>query len=213
MITIYIFATVFGLGVLLVDMFMMFTGSVGGDDHGGGGDHDGGADDGGNDAGATDVIDAAHAHTAAHHDGSYVSHHQSSRRGTFILRTLGIFRHFIYFCIGFGPIGLYAEATNQSAPLLAVAVGIFVALIAAAFRRFQSDKLDSTVKDAELLMEQGKVLVSINPGQMGRVRIRFGGMNIDRFARGKNPTDAFKVGDKIQVHEVRDDIVVVEHAI
>jgi len=212
MIAIYIFATVFGLGVLLVDMFMMFTGSVGGDDHGGGGDHDGGGDDGGgDDAGATEVIDAAHA--SVHPEGSYVSHHQSSRRGTFILRTLGIFRHFIYFCIGFGPIGLYAEATHQSAPLLAVAVGIVVALIAAAFRRFQSDKLDSTVKDAELLMEQGKVLVSINPGQMGKVRIHFGGMNIDRFARAKNSTDAFKVGDKIQVHEVKEDIVVVEHAI
>jgi hypothetical protein len=48
---------------------------------------------------------------------------------------------------------------------------------------------------------------------MGRVRINFGGMNIDRFARGKNPTDAFKVGDTVQVHEVKEDIVIVEHAI
>ncbi|MFW5760500.1 MAG: hypothetical protein ACOCXH_05930, partial [Cyclobacteriaceae bacterium] len=111
------------------------------------------------------------------------------------------------------PIGLFAELTDQSAPLWAVFVGIVVAAIAAFFRRFQSDKLDSSIKDAELLMEQGQVLVSILPGQMGRVRIRFGGMNIDRFARGKNPGDAFKVGDTVQVHEVREDIVIVEHAI
>ena len=219
MIAVYIFATVFGLGVLMVDMVMMFTGSAGSDEDGGGaGDDastgdDGGGDDGvgAEDATVTDAVDAAHA--SAHHEGSYVSHQRNFRRGGFILRTLGIFRHFIYFCIGFGPIGLFAELTGQPAPLWAVFVGIVTAAIAAFFRRFQSDKLDSSVKDAELLMEQGKVLVSILPGQMGRVRIRFGGMNIDRFARGKNPGDAFKVGDTVQVHEVRKDIVIVEHAV
>ena len=117
------------------------------------------------------------------------------------------------FVMPFGPTGLFAQWIGDNDFIWAVSMGLIVMVIAYTFRKLQANKLDSTINDADLLMEKGKVLVTIDPGKIGKVRIYFGGMNIDRYAKGKNETDEFNVGDDIQVHEVRNDIVIIEHAI
>jgi hypothetical protein len=198
MTALYIFATVFGLGVLLVDMFMMMSsaGDVGGSEGEGNG-HD----------------DSSGESSQDSHQGSVVGHQR--HRGGILLKTLGMFRHAIYFCVGFGPVGLFARFVDQSqlAFLWALGAGLVVSVVAALFRRIQTDKLDSSINDSELLLERATVLVSIGPGKMGKVRIAHGGMNIDRYAIAKNSIDEFQAGDDAVVSEVREDYVIIEPTI
>jgi hypothetical protein len=220
MTALYIFATVFGLGVVLVDFFMMMSSGGSSDDSGShGSDGDGhGHDDGSShdDASADDGSHHGdqHGHHHGHHpDGSVVGHQK--HRGGFLLKTLGMFRHAIYFCVGFGPFGLFAKLVDNSsfAFLWALMGGIVVSVIAGLFRRIQKDKLDSSINESELLLEKATVLVSMAPGKMGKVRIAHGGMNIDRYAVAKNMMDEFKAGDEAVVSEIRDDYVIIEPTI
>lgn len=207
MTALYIFATVFGLGVIVVDFFMMM--SAGGDDVGGH-SHDSGDSDsteGGDDS-------DGHHHSAHDHQGSVIAHQRPSKENV-LLKTLGMLRNAVYFCVGFGPAGWLAESVfnERFSFLWAVGVGIIVAFIAALFSRIRRDKLDSSINDAELLLEKAVVLVSLGPHKMGKVRIAHGGMNIDRYAIAKSEIDEFYVGEEVRVCEVNDEFVTVEPTI
>lgn len=207
MTALYIFATVFGLGVIVVDFFMMM--SAGGDDVGGH-SHDSGDSDsteGGDDS-------DGHHHSAHDHQGSVIAHQRPSKENV-LLKTLGMLRNAVYFSVGFGPTGWLAESVfnERFSFLWAVGVGIIVAFIAALFSRIRRDKLDSSINDAELLLEKAVVLVSLGPHKMGKVRIAHGGMNIDRYAIAKSEIDEFYVGEEVRVCEVNDEFVTVEPTI
>ncbi len=206
MTALYIFATVFGLGIVVVDFFMMLSSSGGGDDT---------AFDSG-DGGDVSSDDSGHQHhPTSHPDGSVVGHQRFAPRGGFLLKTIGMFRHVIYFCVGFGPIGLFAHVVEETpfAIIWALGAGVIVSAIAALFRSIQSDKLDSTVNESSLLLEKATVLVSVGKGKMGKVRVVHGGMNIDRFAMTKNDMDEFQAGEEAVISEIHDDYVIIEPSI
>jgi membrane protein implicated in regulation of membrane protease activity len=58
-------------------------------------------------------------------------------------------------------------------------------------------------------MEKGTVTVSVQPNQLGRVRIRLGGALVDRYARSKLDKP-ISPGTEIRVIDIGDDCVFVE---
>lgn len=213
MTAVYIFATVFGVGVFVVDFFLMM--SSGGDEadssdtgHSGSESDDSSADSDGDDS-------SGDHHGHVEHNGSVITHQQVSSKGNVILKMLGFFRNAVYFCVGFGPAGWLADSVfnERFSFLWAIGVGFIVVGIASLFRRIRREKLDSSIEDAELLLEKAIVLVSVGPNKMGKVRIAHGGLNIDRYAIAKSDIDEFYVGEEVRVCEIKDEFVIIEPTI
>jgi len=117
----YLFTTIFGVGVIAVDMLgLLGTGDANAD-----GDGDGGGADG-EDAGG---------------DGDGGAH-------TPVLSVLRYLRLAVYFSLGFGPLGLVAEATGSgglSRLLWSVPGRLAAGFLARLFFRFQQQDVDSSV--------------------------------------------------------------------
>jgi hypothetical protein len=62
-------------------------------------------------------------------------------------------------------------------------------------------------------MERATVIVAIEKGRIGKVRIRIGDSNVDRFAKDKTARGSFKVGDTVRIVGVTDEHVFVEEGI
>ena len=58
-------------------------------------------------------------------------------------------------------------------------------------------------------MERGTVTVTIEPKQLGRVRIRVGGALVDRYARSHSDK-AIEPGTEIRVIDITDECVYIE---
>ena len=130
-----------------------------------------------------------------------------------ILAILSIARNVIYFCLGFGPVGWFALATTGD-PWRSLAWSLPVGGIALmgtrALRRFMRHELNSEIKSSELLLERGDVIVSIGAGELGRVRIRLGDLYVERFARAADQALSIRVGTHVRVTDVNDECVYVE---
>ena len=195
LLSLFIGATVFGAGVTLVDMI------------GGLGDGDGDSDsdsDGADDGDFGDGDDGGEEGSVAGHD--------AKRRGNPFMAFLSAMRNVVYFCLGFGPVGWFATATNM--PLLETlawsgAGGVVVLVLVRLLRGVLRQELNSEIKDSDLLMETGEVTVSIQPGAMGKVRLTVGGSYVDRFAKSRDE-EALVPGTKIRVTDIDDDSIVVE---
>ena len=230
LLSLYIGATVFGVGVTLID----FLGLLG--------DQEGDADDGGAEAADADsgAIEADFdsdgadggfgADTDADADGDAgeladadeagdveevgsVAGHDVRQRRNIVLRFMTALRSLVYFALGFGPVGWFALATGQStltSLAYAAPVGGVVLLGARWLRRILRSELTSEIKESDLLMEKGTVTVTINPGQLGRVRVTVGGAYVDRYARVRELTEPLRPGDPVRVVEVSDECVFVE---
>ncbi len=236
LITLYIAATVFGVGVTLVDLLGIFGHSIGhGAAQGGhGGAHDaagdqGGARDTGDHGGGDHTGDTGHHdagdHSGAVHDTSHdlvhhapgpqepsvVGHERRTQR--YIgLKTLTTLRSLVYFSFGFGPIGWIAAAMSHSpleSLLWSVPAGLLFAASGIALRRIQRSVLDSQIRDDELLMEKAEVIVPIEAGQMGKVRAVVNGLYVERFARAKEPGDSYATGSVVRIVTISEDFVVV----
>ncbi len=208
LLSLYIGATVFGVGVTLID----FLGLLG--------DQEGDADDGGAEALDSDG-DAIEADLDADSDGDAgdveeggsVAGHDIRRRRSIILRIMTALRSLVYFSLGFGPVGWFALSTGQSTAMslaYAAPVGGVVLLGARLLRRVLRSELTSEIKESDLLMEKGTVTVTVNPGQLGRVRVTVGGAYADRYARGKDLEEPLRPGELVRVVEVSDECVYVE---
>jgi hypothetical protein len=178
----YLFTTIFGISVTVVDMLGILGA---GDDHGAGDHGDHGA------AVHGDAQDGAHAP---------------------LLSILGYLRMGVYFSLGFGPLGLVSAAVGAGAlESLAWAVpgGIIAAALAHAFFRFQQYDVDSSVRDEELLFEYAHVIVAISRQAMGKVRVKLGQSVVERYALAEDEGDAFRTGDVVEIVRVGDDRVYV----
>lgn len=179
------FATIFGGGVTLIDLL----GLIGGGDEAAGGDEAGGGDEGSGEAGGNDDVSGAP-----------------------VLSFLRGARTAVYFCLGFGPFGLAAGAFGSGAPgrlIWALAGGASMAVLARLFFRFQRTRLDSTLKDEELLLEPATVIVPIAAGGMGKVRVHFGQSVAERYARAERAEQRFAVDDRVIISQVTDQCVFV----
>ena len=209
---IYVATAVFGVGTTVADLLGVFSHLTGGHGH-----------DGGHDAADHDAVghDAAAHGGAGHHavghdptDATRVSAvaPDAEMRGGGLVRLLSSLRSGVYFCLGFGPVGLFAATQyhNPAVTLLwSIPVGVAVMLGTRALRRLASREISSDIGKDDLLMERGVVTVSIHEGQMGKVRVSVGGRYVDWYARCK--TDAeLAVGARIRVVDATEECVFVE---
>jgi membrane protein implicated in regulation of membrane protease activity len=209
------------------------TGGHGGGHADGGFDHAIGGHDGatGHDTATDHVGDhlAADHSVAGHHAAGHHGHSQGGEQTSVVsqdrrelqralkvsplLRVLTVLRSLVYFAFGFGPTGLVALASGLGAFLsfvLAVPVGALFIGGGFLVRKLQTRELDSTVHDEELVLEEGTVIVPIEPGKIGKVRIELGGSFVERFARARRPEATFKINDRVQIVEATDEFLIVE---
>jgi len=182
---VYLFAAVFSVGVTLVDMLGIL----------GQGDHD------------------AAGESADH--GAVADDDAPNDVHTPLLSILRYLRMGVYFALGFGPLGLVAQATAATAlGSLAWAVpgGIAAAVLAHRFFRFQQRDVDSTVRDEELLFERAGVIVPLSSTAMGKVRVKLGQTVVERYALAEDAGDAFRTGEVVEIVRVEDDCVYVRRA-
>lgn len=262
--SLYLGTTVFGIGVLTIDMLGLLdhngnadtsdsdTADADGDadsagesdsdtdgtssdadgadtsvvDHANSGDDAG--DSAGGHAGASDAdhtdstddsaahdADSTHGHEhveAGHHAVSTVMHDKAVQ-GNALLKTISLLRTAVYFCAGFGPVGLFAWLTHQGALasfLWSVPVGLATAIITRLLMRLFKKEVDSSVKEDELLMETGQVIVTIGKGELGKVRVHLGEIYVDRFARAKSKDETIPIGSDIRVCDIEEDCLIVE---
>ena len=223
LLSIYIAATVFGVGITVIDLLGFLGGHDGDQSDGIGTDHDGDSGDfaevdhdggGAADHDGADHDSAAHedaGHEPTEHEGSVAGHDRPERRG-FVLSLLSALRNLIYFCLGFGPVGWFALATGSSAAgalLYSAPVGVVALIGTRLLRRFMRRELNSEVRESELLMEQGEVTVTIGKGEMGRVRIKLGELYVERYARAASADATIHVGAQVRVTDVGEDCVYV----
>jgi membrane protein implicated in regulation of membrane protease activity len=215
---IFIASTVFSVGVVLLDFFGVLGGHHSGDTTGDvtaghlgdhlGGDHSG-ADSGGAVGHATENADAGH--VAVNHAGP--AHHAPGEQGAGpILSVLSYLRLFVYFCLGFGPMGLVALATGRNALaslLVAIPIGVAAVFLASAFFRFQRQDTDSQLAGADLVGRAGTVIVPLDDRTMGKVRILVGPVVTEQYALAAAPGAAFKNGDPVVISSVTDECVYV----
>lgn len=178
----YIFTTVFGVGVTLLDMIGIV----------------------GHLASESQTSDhAAHSDTDNSHDGgSHIT----------VLSTLYYLRIFVYFSLGFGPLGWMAELTGRSplsALLWALAGGMASAVVANAVFKFQRKDLDSSIKVEDLFLGKARVIVPITGGSMGKVRIALGQSVTERYAMAEDAHESFPTDTEVEVVRVTDDCVYV----
>jgi membrane protein implicated in regulation of membrane protease activity len=224
---IFIGSTVFSLGVVLLDFLGILGGHHGGDTAGDvtaghfAGDHDvGGHLDTGHIAGHVDAGHAPAGDSGAGHDAGQAPAHpsgeaspaSSQQSAAPILSALTYLRLFVYFCLGFGPMGLVAMASGRSpltSLLLAIPVGVIAVFLAQAFFRFQRRDIDSQLASADLVGQAATVIVPLDDKTMGKVRIQVGPVVTEQYALAARPDAAFENGDRVMVTSVTDECVYV----
>ena len=210
----FVASTVFSVGVVLLDFFGVLGGHHGGETAG---DMTAGSDHA-----AMDLVggDGATGHDAAPADAGHAAgdltgpaHHPPDQSGAGpILSALIYLRLFVYFCLGFGPMGLVAMATGRSAfasLLFAIPVGVAAVFLAQAFFRFQRQDTDSQLSGADLVGRTGTVIIPLDDRTMGKVRILVGPVVTEQYALAAHPGATFNKGDQVMVSTVTDECVYV----
>ncbi len=132
-----------------------------------------------------------------------------------LLSMLGYLRTGIYFCLGFGPLGLVAGATGAGmlgSLAWAVPGGVAAAFLARLFFRFQQHDLDSSIQEQELLLEHARVLVPLSSTDMGKVRVKMGQAVVERYALAEDAWDAFRTDEMVEIVRTTDECVYVRRA-
>jgi membrane protein implicated in regulation of membrane protease activity len=224
LLSLYIGATVFGVGVTVLDMI----GALGGDQDADGADADGAGSDGG-DGDAFDADDGLDdggdseadfdssgdddaGDDATDHEPAVLGHDRR-RSGGLVVRFMSFLRNIVYFSLGFGPVGWFAIATGEGTTATlawSAGSGVLILLGARILRRVLRSELTSDFKETDLLMETGTVNVTIQPGQIGRVRLTIGGAYVDRYARSKDTEVPITPGTQVRVVDLGSDAVIVE---
>jgi len=204
---IFIASTIFSVGVVLLDFFGVLGGHHGGETAG--------------DVTAGHVFSGDHSAADSHGVGGdhasgaplgQVQHGSDQQGAGPILSVLSYLRLFVYFCLGFGPMGLVALATGRSAfvsLLFAIPVGVAAVFLAQAFFRFQRHDTDSQLASADLVGQTGTVIVPLDDRTMGKVRILVGPVVAEQYALAARPGAAFKKGDQVMIASVTDECVYV----
>jgi membrane protein implicated in regulation of membrane protease activity len=190
----YIFSAVFGVGILIVD-FMGALNHDSDDSYGGGGD----------------TSEAVETQTDGEEGSDIAS--KTSKKGTLILKLLALMQSTIYFSIGFGVTGLFAVYTGESpfsSLLWSLSAGFILTIVALMIKKMQKKVLDSQVSKSELLLEQGEVIVPIEKGKIGKVRISLENQIVDRFARSKDKNLSFSMGEAVLIEEVTEEYIFIE---
>lgn len=227
---IYIAATILSIGVIVIDM-MGFLGAQHGDD---GGYDSAASDDAGYEAwddGASDTagadggsFDSEGGAVGTGHDDAYHDPHENvplhdvdhdsviGGRGP-VLEAIRYLRMFVYFCLGFGLVGLAlltTQRTPQASLLFASMAGLGTVFLARTFYRFQPQDTGDILTSDELLMEQGVVTVPLSHDSMGQMRVQIGVQVHEPYARAAHEGESYGRGERVRIVEVSDECVFVE---
>ena len=203
--SLYMGLTIFGCGVLVIDLM----GLLGHSDH-----DDGGHDDAGH---AGDGHEGDFDHGAAHdangdHDDAD-GHIQADASGVLILAILRHLRSAVYFSAGFGPMGLVATWRGYGTVgslAWAVPTGcVSLVMVRTALRLLTKDS-DSSLRPQDILMAKATVLIPVAKGKMGKVRILTGQSVSEQYALPQYDDESFKAGDVVYVTNVTDECVHIE---
>ncbi|GAO28005.1 hypothetical protein [Geofilum rubicundum] len=207
----YIFTGMFGVGVILVDLFTNAISSFQGDGE------DGGDGEDADDTRLSDLIDLSDADspdagTTQEIQGSYMVDYRRHKYST-VLKFIGFLRTLVYFSAGFGIIGTFALLTGESrisSLLWSIPVGLITVLIFKLFKRIQNKKLDSSFSENELLHLKGEALLPIEGDAMGKVKINFGSVTLERYAKLAFKNTPVQKGDAIVISKVDSDVVYIQ---
>ncbi|MBN2738641.1 MAG: hypothetical protein JXR70_16790 [Spirochaetales bacterium] len=235
----YIGTSIFGIGVTIIDFLGLLghhdsdsagevhdSGDVSGHDHSldsGSSNHDSVMDsshDVSSDSNHDAVDSDGHGNSPASKEGHDLAHEnsghgkllQSHKKNNPLLKILSILRYFVYFSMGFGPIGLISLATGSSfvgSLAWSLPTGVFALIITSFIKRLQTRTLDSQITESDLLMEQAEIIVPIEAGKMGKVRILLGSSHVERYARAADPKAAYGTGKWLRVTDIEKEFVIV----
>lgn len=215
LLTLYIATTIFGVGVKIVDIFGLFGDDDDDDGNGfdedvdggqgeeSGADFENGADDIGQDAGTSD----------AEGDSDSIIYREKSKAGDRIVTFISILRYTVYFCLGFGPVGLFYVLTYEkslTSLYYSLSMGIVVVIIVKIVRKILIKELDSHFSDKEFIMEKAVVIVTIGKNSMGRIRINYAGSYQDRYARNINGDQVIPKNTNVRIVDLTDECFIVE---
>lgn len=170
----YLFSLILGLGVILIDLL----GLLGPD----------------GESPSSEDLDAS--------DDAMVL--PDDKKGKWIYTVLNFLRSIIYFCGGFGAVGIFGSLTDRSGLntfVWSCGTGIILLIIIKLIMKLQNNVIDSQLKSSDLLFSEAEVLVTIYPEKMGRIRVHSGGIYHDLFAQGRDPIEYSK-GTKVFVVDV-----------
>ncbi len=202
--SIFLALTIFGGTVTLIDL-ISGLGHQGGDSDGGDGDSHNGGPEADHDPGTHLLTPDQN-----HFDGSLRVRDKDP--GHVLYRVVSLLRRTVYFSLGAGAAGLAAILTGSGeivSFLWAGGTGAASLGILSMVKNLQLSELDSTVSEEELLYEEGEVVVTILPGQIGKIRMKGKGSMIERYAKAMDPLRTFNKGDQIKVSEVKEDMLMV----
>ena len=130
-----------------------------------------------------------------------------------VLSLLSYLRSLVYFGLGFGPMGVFSWATNNTglnSLFWSIPSGILATILARVFFRFQKTQTDSTLKPQEILFQQANVTIPVSHDQMGKIRIQIG-MNVEEYyALARSTDDSFKKDEVVWITEITNEYVFVE---
>ena len=157
--------------------------------------------------------------TDGHDDGAdetplhEVDHDSPLPGGGPVLEAIRYLRMFVYFCLGFGLVGvaiLTSGRTAQASLLLAGLAGFGTVLLARTFYRLQPSDTGEVMSVQELLREQGTVTVPLTHEIMGKVRVQTGMQVRELYALAAEEGEEFARGDIVRIVEVSDRCMYVE---
>ena len=193
----YVVASIFGIGVVIIDALGLLGG------HHDDGGHDGGGHDDGGEVGHAQALQG-------HGDHGTLT---LEARGAAVLSFLRYMRTLVYFCAGFGPIGILALGSGYHpwiSLVWSLPCGLVSVWMVRKMLRFQSKEVDSSLRPEDLILKKGEVIISLEKDSIGKVRIPVGAGASEQYALPKHGDEQFAKGDEVYVVEVRDDCVLVE---
>ena len=224
----FIATTIFGVGIIVIDLFGVLShfdtshNDTSGDidtSHDAGhitDGHDGHIDDFHSDSDDSGHPDADDGNDSVDndHDSTSKVFHDPVQKTNPLITVLSVLRSAVYFSAGFGPVGLFMQFMKkgvfESLLWSLISGTVIMGMTIFVKRLIPKQTIDSQLTDNDILLARGKVIVSIEPGKMGKVRLIFDGFYSDRFAVSKDKSLHLVSGDKIRVLEVKEDAVVVD---
>ena len=181
---IYTITSIFGLGIVFIDLlFMGNSDDNGGSEGADGSDGDLGSDgDTGADADTAEALDAD-AEPDSH--GSILAD-KTKTFGSTIVELLSLLRSTVYFSLGFGVTGWAALFQGQSiltSLFWSIPSGIFSVIVLKVINRFQRTELNSQFTSQDLINKKGKTLTLFNENEIGKVQIFTADISVERYAK------------------------------
>jgi membrane protein implicated in regulation of membrane protease activity len=209
---VYLIALVLGGGTVTVQLLMSGHGDVDGADAAGGGDLDGpGGADGGHEIVHTAQLDLDA--NAPELDGG--THHAPMSDVGGLLPLVLSLRFWTFALLAFGLVGSVLHflrlGSDLITPLVSIGTGVVAGLFASwSFKALAGSTVQSGAEARDAVGQLGRVLIPLDRGSRGKVRIRLKGQDVDYVAT--TDEELLASGDSVLVEEVREGTVHVSRA-